>query len=73
MNPDFQANAREVLERQGVRQIAQRMAADRGLAGQEAENFVSKVFEECVEGLAIDLRNEAEGEAASQARKIMEA
>ena len=72
MNTDFETKAREILERQGVRSIAQRQAAERGLAGPEAEKYVTDTFEICVEGLAMDLQQKAEGEASAITRRIME-
>ena len=68
---DFKEKATQVLERQGIRSIAQRMAGERGLTGPAAAQFERQLVSECVEGLATDLQAEAEGEANAITRKIM--
>ena len=70
---DFKEKASQVFERQGLRDIAKRMAAERGLNGEAAAKFERDVFAECVEGLAMDLQQKAEGEANAITRRIMEA
>ena len=70
---DFKEKATQVLERQGIRSIAQRMAMARGLTGEAAAQFERELVGECVDGLATDLQAEAEGEANAITRRIMEA
>ena len=70
---EFKDKAKHIFERQGLRSIAQRMSAERGLTGEAAAQFERRVFSDCVEGLAMDLQDEADREASAATKRILEA